>query len=209
MYPVDADALAKMEERMRNVGYQLAEPVSTNVWNGQHKPVCVHGYLRVMAAVGAGLAQISMELFDDSRTSSDYSEGEEGELGGLVTSIVLRRRGREITDGGLMKMIEEVYEATRRDRAAAIRECRATAFNKPILSVQRIKDLSRVSHKKAQQAIRVLNHGDREIIDAVRDGHMSVKEAWELCRGQSRKEGSSKKPTRAALNAKPELVVVK
>ncbi|MGO9120585.1 MAG: hypothetical protein ACLQPD_23585 [Desulfomonilaceae bacterium] len=176
VFPVDSEVLAKVEENMKTFGYDLNKPVETGIWAGQVAPVCLDGYVRVMAARNAGLDLISMSL--QNWFSGDFGEqllGGEGAWA-LSWSFRLRSEGRIISDGQLIKVLQAMCEAARRCRSEAKKKIPGLRYSAPLLKAINLASICHVSPDRAEDAIYVFQHGDRKMIQAIEDGKLSIQE---------------------------------
>jgi hypothetical protein len=174
VFPVDPDALAKVEQSLRTFGYDLNKPVMAGIWAGQTTPLCLDGYVRVIAARNLGLRYISMSLQDwfSNHFATEPLGGEEA--WGLSWAFSLRSEGRAVTDQQLMQVLNIMCTSARRCRLEAKKKVPKLRYSDSILKAINLADICHVSYDRAEEAKCVFGQGDREIIQAIHDGNLLI-----------------------------------
>ena len=185
LFPMNEELLGKIEEDMRENGYDISQPIILATWSGQEQPVCIDGHTRLEAAVSAEID--SVPVFTHELDTEDEA---------VEKAIRLQSKRRNMSDGDIMACISVLDE--RRKAGRPKKELAQHCANYPEAnpeddsaepdesapeqpkgkSSETTGELLNISARKVEQARTVLNQGDPETLEAVKLGEISINKAY-------------------------------
>ena len=189
LFPIRPELLGKIENDMREGTYDISQPIILATWEGQKEPVCIDGHTRVKAAINAEIENVPV-------FTHEYDDEQEA----LEKAIRLQRNRRNITDAEILACVEALDARKPRggDRRSEEAKSKASsdAIEKPSSkSAQETADLLGISTTKVERTRAVLDHGDPDMREAVKNGEVSINKACNETRKKRKKSKSLKEKT--------------
>ncbi|MFH0824870.1 MAG: hypothetical protein V2B18_19120 [Pseudomonadota bacterium] len=162
-------------EEMKILGFCLTQPLLLAVWAGHDEPVVAEGNTRLDAAIMAGIRRVPAVI---KRFPSEE---------GVVLHIAnAQAKRRQTKDWVLYRLIAEIDKRMKRGK-----KCRsggetsnfpASAGNTSgrSASARRTGALLGCNFRKVERVRTIINRGTRKIREAVRDGRMTINDAFNL-----------------------------
>lgn len=181
LFPIKWDVLARIEEDMKETGYDESQPVVLAKWKGQEEPVCIDGHTRLRAALNVGIESIPVFvwLFDD-------------ELAALARSIrgQVNRRRSSLTDSEVFTIVRLLHgKKTQRHcgryehavTGSPISDCELPEVG----WVKKTARLLQTSTPKVEKALFIQTNATPSIVRAVEDGKTSIVQAYKQAQKRS------------------------
>ncbi len=191
MFAINEALLAKIEQDMREDRYDRSQPIILATWDGQEEYVCIDGHTRLQAARNLGIEEVPVFLHE-------FNTEDEA----LEKAIKLQRNRRNMTDAKIIACIEALDKKKPRGGDRRSDEAKSKASDAAIettsaKSAKETADLLGVSTTKVERVRNVLNNGDPETVEAVKNGEKSVHTAYQ----ETQKKRKKTKPKRNSTNA--------
>ncbi len=199
LFPIRRELLERIEEGMKEWEYDKSQPIIVGTWEGQNEPVCIDGHTRLQAAMNVGITEVPVYEYeyDDEETAIEHA-------------IMLQCHRRNLTDAELflyMEIIDERYVPQRNENGKFAGAPNGAAGK----SAEATAKLLGTSSRKAERMRAIMDHGDSETVDAVKNGEMSVNKGYEETRTKRKAakagEKSLKAPSPDSANTIEETVV--
>jgi ParB-like chromosome segregation protein Spo0J len=198
LFPINPALLEKIQQDMRDGSYDFSQPIILATWEGQKEPVCIDGHTRLQAAINAGIEQVPVWLHE-------FVTEEEA----LEKAIKLQSNRRNMTDTEIAKCIEVLDRrkprgGDRRSEAEKSKRQLCPIENGNPSSAQETGDLLGISERKVRQARTVMDHADETTKEAVKEGDLSINQAYEAT--QKKRRETKKTPAQDHRDSKSEPV---
>ncbi len=191
LFPIKPELMATIEEGMKTWDYDESQPIIVGTWEGQNEPVCIDGHTRLLAAMNVGITEVPV-----------YEQEYSGEEAAIEHAIVLQCHRRNLSDAELfryMEIIDERYVPQRNENGkfagapngAAVKSSEATA------------KLLGTSSRKTERMRAIMDYGDAETVDAVKNGEMSVNKGYEETRKKRNGAKAAEKSPKASSPVTP------
>jgi hypothetical protein len=189
LFPVNPELVAKIEADMKAEKYDLSQPVILATWNGQDEIVCLDGHTRIQAAINAGIESIPVFF----HKCNDEQKA-------LKKAIRLQSNRRNMTDAEIVRCVDALDTLKPRggDRRSDEVKSKASsdAIEKPSSkSAQDTADLLGISASKVERLRSVLKHGDADMLEAVKNGELSINTACNETRNKRKNSKSTVEDT--------------
>jgi ParB-like chromosome segregation protein Spo0J len=198
IFTINGELLGKIERDMRDGRYDISQPIILATWEGQKEPVCIDGHTRLKAAMNAGIEEVPVFLheFDTEQEA-------------LEKAIKLQRNRRNMTDAEIMACIEALDKrkprgGDRRSEDARSKVQRCTIENESSLSAHDTGKLLGISQRKVNQARTVMDHAEELTKEAVKQGDMSINQAYQKTQKKRKQTGTEPLPGNSELQATDE-----
>ena len=196
LFPIRPELLTIIEEDMKTWEYDESQPIVLATWEGQDEPVCIDGHTRLQAAKNAGIMEVPVY-------EQEYSDEEAA----IEHAIQLQCHRRNLTDAELfryMEIIDERYVPERNENGKFAGAPNGAAGK----SSEATAKLLGTSSRKAERMRAIMDHGDSETVDAVKNGEMSVNKGYEETQKKRKAakaaEKSPKAPSPDTANTSPD-----
>jgi ParB family transcriptional regulator, chromosome partitioning protein len=188
LFPIRDELLEKIEQDMREGSYDLSQPVILATWNGQKEPVCIDGHTRLKAANNAGIEELPV-------WTHEFDTEEEA----INKAIMLQQNRRNMSDADILACVAVLDSRRMRGGDRRSEEARSKASsdaneNPPAKSAAKTAEFLGISTTKVEHSRTLLDHGDPETIDDVKNGKKSLNKATKEIREKRKKKASNKKP---------------
>ncbi len=172
LFPINPELLKKIEEDMKENEYDDSQPIILATWKRQEEPVCIDGYTRLQAAIRAGIEEVPV-----------WTHELDTEDEAVDKAILLQRNRRNMTDAEIISCMKALDRrrgrgGDRRSEEAKSKPQDLGNENSRSLSAKETGEKLGVSSRKVEQARTVMDHGDEETIEAVKNGEMSINKAY-------------------------------
>ncbi len=172
LFPIDPAILERIQENIRDKGYDTSQPVI--IWSG--KGIVIDGHTRLQATKNLGLeeAPVKEKEFDDEDAALEYA-------------IHNQRNRRNLTGAEILRFIEAVDKlrgAGRPPKELASRDAKFS--DKSAAQTAKIVGISQATVERARQVIK-----DAEEKNAVMTGKKSISRAAQDARGKRNKKEPS------------------
>ncbi len=167
LFPIRPELLTVIEEDMKTWEYDESQPIVLATWEGQSEPVCIDGHIRLQAAKNAGIMEVPV-----------YEQEYSCEEAAIEHAIQLQCHRRNLSDAELfryMEIIDERYVPERNEKGKFAGAPNGAAGK----SSEATAKLLGTSSRKAERMRAIMDHGDSETVDAVKNGEMSVNKGYE------------------------------
>jgi ParB family transcriptional regulator, chromosome partitioning protein len=190
LFPMQPKLLEKIETDMREGTYDLSQPVILATWNGQKEPVCIDGHTRLKAAINAGIEELPV-------WTHEFDTEEEA----IKKAIMLQQNRRNMSDADIVACVAALDSRRMRggDRRSDEAKSKASSDaieNPPSKSAAETAELMGISTTKVERTRTLLDHGDPETIDEVKQGKKSINKATKEIREKRRKKAPEDKPNK-------------
>ncbi len=190
IFTINEELLGRIEQDMSEGRYDFSQPIILATWEGQKEPVCIDGHTRLQAAKDAGIKEVPV-FTHEFETEEEATE----------KAIKLQRNRRNMTDAEITACIQTLDKKKPRGGDRRSEEAKSKASGDAIeksgsKSAAQTADILGISTSKVEKTRSVLNNGDPETIEAMKNGDMSINKACQ----KTRKERSKQKKK---TNAKP------
>jgi hypothetical protein len=203
LFPINPTLLAKIEQDMCGGTYDASQPIILATWQGQAEPVCIDGHTRRQAAMNVGIQQVPVWVHE-------FDTEEEA----VEKAIKLQRNRRNMTDAEILTCIQTLDQRGRagRPKQELAQGCanfyddegpEDTKNNRescPVAgagkSAQAIGEMLGISTRKVEQMRTVMDHADEATKEAVKQGDLSINQAYEETQKKRRetKKASAQDP---------------
>ena len=188
LFPVNPAVLAKIEQDMRKGSYDFSQSIILATWEGQKEPVCIDGHTRLQAARNAGIEEVPI-FFHEFDTEDEA----------LNKAIKLQRNRRNMTDAEIIACVQVLDKkkprgGDRRSKAAKSKASSDAIENTRSKSAAATADLLGINTTKVERTRNLLEHGDQETIDEVKNGKKSIHKATKEIREKRKKRAADDKP---------------
>ncbi len=166
LFPIRPELLTIIEENMKTWEYDESQPIVLATWEGQDEPVCIDGHTRLQAAKNAGIMEVPV-----------YEQEYSCEEAAIEHAVQLQCHRRNLTDAELfryMEIIDERYVPQRNENGKFAGAPNGAAGK----SAEATGKLLGISGRKVERGRTVIDHGDPEIVEAVKKGEMSVNKGY-------------------------------
>jgi hypothetical protein len=195
LFPMNEELLKKIEEDMKENQYDDSQPIILATWEGQEEPVCIDGHTRLQAAINAGIDHVP--VFSHELDTEDEA---------LEKAILLQARRRSMTDAEIFSCMEALDRrmprgGDRRSKDAKSKPKSCGNESSRSLSAKEVAEKLGISTRKLEQARTVMDHGDEETIEAVKNGTLSINKGYGDTQRKRKETGAasstsqSEKPT--------------
>jgi hypothetical protein len=179
IFAIKNEVLTRIEQDMRNSGYDTSQPIILATWEGQEELVVLDGHTRFRAGCNAGIIEVPVfpMHFDTEQSALEYA-------------IRLQSNRRNLSDGDLLQCIEMLHETLPRggDRKSVEQEESTPQScgnqNGRSAGAKRTADLLNISARKVEQALTIINKGLPEIKEAVLKDKISINKAYQQTQKQ-------------------------
>ncbi len=183
LFPIKLELLEKIEEGMKEWEYDKSQPIIVGTWEGQDEPVCIDGHTRLLAALNVGITEVPVYEYeyDDEETAIEHA-------------IMLQCHRRNLSDAELLHFIEMLDRPSvlHRNENGKFAGAPNGAAGK---SAEATGKLLGISGRKVERGRTIIDHGDPEIVEAVKNGEMSVNKGYEETQKKRKKLQSTSKPS--------------
>jgi hypothetical protein len=191
LFPINPSVLAKIEQDMRDGRYDVSQPVILATWEGQEEPVCIDGHTRRQAAINVGIEEVPVWIHE-------FDTQEEA----IEKAIKLQSNRRNMADAEIAKCIEILDQrkprgGDRRSEAVQSKRQDCPIENGGCSSAQETGDLLGISERKVRQARTVMDHADESTKEAVKQGDLSINQAYQKTQKDRKRTTSKDKKTKA------------
>jgi ParB-like chromosome segregation protein Spo0J len=188
LFPMQPKLLEKIETDMREGTYDLSQPVILATWNGQKEPVCIDGHTRLKAALNAGIEELPV-------WTHEFDTEEEA----IKKAIMLQQNRRNMSDADTLVCVaaldsRRMRGGDRRSEEAKSKASSDAIENAPSKSAAETAEVMGISTTKVERTRTLLDHGDPETIDEVKNGKKSINKATKEIREKRKKKASNDKP---------------
>jgi hypothetical protein len=199
LFPINPTVLAKIEQDMRDGTYDHSQPIILATWKGQEEPVCIDGHTRLKAAGNLGIEQVPVWLHE-------FDTEEEA----IEKAIKLQSNRRNMGDAEIAKCIEILDQrkprgGDRRSEAVQSKRQDCPIENGGCSSAQETGDLLGISERKVKQARTVMDHADESTKEAVKQGDLSINQAYQKTQEKRKRTAAKRKKTNANEKATDEV----
>ncbi len=167
LFPIRPELLTIIEEDMKTWEYDESQPIVLATWEGQSERVCIDGHTRLQAAKNAGIMEVPV-----------YEQEYSCEEAAIEHAIKIQCHRRNLTDAELfryMEILDERYVPHRNENGKFAGAPNGAAGK----SSEATAKLLGTSSRKAERMRAIMDHGDSETVDAVKNGEMSVNKGYE------------------------------
>ncbi len=200
IFRIDQELLARIEQDMREGRYDISQPIILATWEGQKELVCIDGHTRLQAAKNAGIEKVPF-----------FKHEFDTEQEAIEKAVKLQRNRRNMTDAEIIAVIEAIDRkkprgGDRRSEEAKSKKSSDTIEKSGSKSAAGTAEKLGVSTTKVDRTRCVLNHGDPETIEAVKNGEMLINQACQETREKKSKRNKTNKtkPNSSTKNSKRE-----
>ena len=185
LFPIRPELLTIIEEDMKTWEYDESQPIVLATWEGQDEPVCIDGHTRLQAAKNAGIMEVPV-----------YEQEYSSEEAAIEHAVQLQCHRRNLTDAELFRYMEIIDErhVPQRNENGKFAGAPNGAAGK---SSEATAKLLGTSSRKAERMPAIMDHGDSETVDAVKNGEMSVNKGYE----ETQKKRKAAKTAEKSLKA--------
>jgi len=185
LFPIRPELLTIIEEDMKTWEYDESQPIVLATWEGQDEPVCIDGHTRLQAAKNTGIMEVPV-----------YEQEYSSEEAAIEHAVQLQCHRRNLTDAELFRYMEIIDErhVPQRNENGKFAGAPNGAAGK---SSEATAKLLGTSSRKAERMRAIMDHGDSETVDAVKNGEMSVNKGYE----ETQKKRKASKATKKSLKA--------
>ena len=181
LFPIKEDTLAAIHQDMENNGFDPVFPIV--VW--EEESVVVDGHTRFTAARNLGLDTVPVILksFDNEDDA-------------ILYSFHIQRNRRNMTDDDILKCLTVLdgIHGSEDEKEGGLQQSRKE------VNEARAKELG-VSAQKVDKARKVMEHGDEEIQERVKNGDKSINQAFNEVQESRRESGEIKGRETTGLGA--------
>ena len=196
LFPIRPELLTIIEGDMKTWEYDESQPIVLATWEGQDEPVCIDGHTRLQAAKNAGIMEVPV-----------YEQEYSSEEAAIEHAIQLQCHRRNLSDAELfryMEIIDERYVPQRNENGKFAGAPNGAAGK----SAEATAKLLGTSSRKAERMRAIMDHGDSETVDAVKNGETSVNKGYEETQKKRKAakaaEKSLKAPSTDSANTSPD-----
>ncbi len=185
LFPIRPELLTIIEEDMRDWKYDESQPIVVAKWEGQDELVCIDGHTRLQAAKNAGIKEVPV-----------YEYYYDDEAAAIEHAIQLQCHRRQLTDAELfsyMEIIDDRYVPQRNEDGKFAGAPNGAAGK----SSESTAKLLGTSSRKTERMRTIMDHGDSETVDAVKNGEMSVNKGYEETQKKRKAAKASEKSLKA------------
>jgi hypothetical protein len=199
LFPIKPDLLEKIEQDMRDGRYDHSQPIILATWEGQEEPICIDGHTRLKAAINVGIEEVPVYVHE-------FNTEQEA----LEKTIKLQRNRRNMTDVEIMACVKALDKKKPRGgdrRSEAVRskgQC-CPIENGSSSSAQETGDLLGISERKVRQARTVMDHADESTKEAVKQGDLSINQAYQKTQEKRKQTAAKLKKTNSQEPASDEV----
>jgi hypothetical protein len=167
LFPIRPELLATIEEGMKTWEYDESQPIIVGTWEGQCEPVCIDGHTRLQAAKNTGITEVPVS--EQAYTSEEAA---------IEHAIMLQCHRRNLSDAELLHFIDilDTRSVPQRNENGKFAGAPNGAAGK---SAEATGKLLGISGRKVERSRTIIDHGDSEIVGAVKNGEMSVNQGYE------------------------------
>jgi len=183
LFPIKPELLNNIEKDMKDCQYDESQPIILGTWEGQDEPVCIDGHTRLQAAKNAGITEVPVYEYD-------YTSEEAA----IEHAIGLQCHRRNLTDGELLRLMQ-VTDKRNVSQREANGQFAAAPSCAPGKSSEATAELLGISARKVEQMRTILDHGDAEMVEAVKNNETSVNKGYKETQ-KRRKEKKEKAETK-------------
>jgi hypothetical protein len=181
LFPINPAVLEKIEQDMRDGRYDVSQPIILATWEGQEEPVCIDGHTRRQAAINVGIEEVPVWIHE-------FDTEEEAQ----EKAIKLQRNRRNMTDAEIVTCVEALDKkrprgGDRRSEAVQSKRQDCPIENGGCSSAQETGDLLGISERKVRQARTVMEHADESTKEAVKQGDLSINQAYQRTQKKRRR----------------------
>ncbi len=183
LFQIRPELLTMIEEDMKTWEYDESQPIIVGTWEGQNDPVCIDGHTRLQAAKNVGITEVP--VYEYEYTCEDAA---------IEHAIVLQCHRRNLSDAELLHFIEmlDTRSIPQRNENGKFAGAPNGAAGK---SAEATGKLLGISGRKVERGRTIIDHGDSEIVEAVKNGEMSVNKGYEETQKKRKKLQSTSKPS--------------
>jgi ParB family chromosome partitioning protein len=190
LFPINDKVLEEIEKDMRAGTFDVSQMVILATWDGQSEPVCIDGHTRLRAAINVGIGTVP--VFIHEFDSEDEA---------LQKAINLQRNRRNMTDADIMVCVavldsRQIRGGDRRSEEAKSKASSDAIENAPSKSAAQTAELLGTSTSKVERCRTVMQNGDPETIEEVKQGKKSINRAATELREKRKGEAKSKAKTK-------------
>ncbi len=167
LFPIRRELLERIEEGMKEWEYDKSQPIIVGTWEGQNEPVCIDGHTRLQAATNVGITEVP--VYEQEYSSEDAA---------IEHAIVLQCHRRNLSDAELLHFIEilDQRNVPQRNEDGKFAGAPNGAAGKSAVATGKLLG---ISGRKVERGRTIMDHGDSEIVEAVKNGEMSVNRGYE------------------------------
>ncbi len=167
LFPISPELLTMIEEDMREWKYDESQLIVVAKWKGQDELVCIDGHTRLQAAKNAGIEAVPV-----------YEYYYDDEAAAIEHAIQLQCHRRQLTDAELFRYMEIIDErhVPQRNENGKFAEAPNGGAGK---SSEATAKLLGTSSRKTERMRAIMDYGDSETVDKVKNGEMSVNKGYE------------------------------
>jgi ParB family chromosome partitioning protein len=186
LFPVDQDVLGRVQEHMRDHGYDMSQPVI--VWQGTN--IVVDGHTRLSAAQNLNLTDIPVH--EIPFPSEDEA---------LRYAIHNQRDRRNLTDADIVRLVEVMDKKRQRGGDRRSEEARSKTSDEVIDSPSSKKTADRIgtSRQKVEKVRTILTQAPEDVKREVREGKTSINRAYKEIR-EGKRNKKAEEETRATAD---------
>jgi ParB-like chromosome segregation protein Spo0J len=198
LFPIREELLKKIETDMKEGTYDLSQPVILATWDGQKEPVCIDGHTRLKAAINAGIDELPV-------WTHKFDTEEEA----IKKAVKLQQNRRNLSDADITVCVamldsKRLRGGDRKSEKAKSKASIDAIENAPSKSAAETAELLGISTTKVERTRNLLEHGDQETIDEVKQGKKSINKANTEIREKRKKKSSDDKPKKQKSNPSDE-----